>query len=117
MPIELSHSFNWATSGIIDCKFFKNPIWIALIITIIILIIIPLTGGSILWRGMFIFISSLILLFMHSVSVSREYTGAKEIEGAADLLGNLSYLENSDGTDINPSDNLESNDTPDRDLS
>lgn len=102
MPIELTHSFNWLTSGVIDCRFFRNPVWIAAIITILILVIIPLTSGSVLWRGIFIYVSSLIIVFMFSASLSRKISGAKEIEGAAGILGDLSYLGHQGGVEVIP---------------
>ena len=111
MPIELTHSFNWLTSGVIDCRFFRNPVWIAAIITILILVIIPLTCGSVLWRGVFIYIASLIIVFMFSASVSRKINGAKEIEGAAGILGDLSYLGHNEGLEVVPviGDDIETN--------
>ena len=102
MPIELTHSFNWLISGVIDCRFFRNPVWIAAIITILILVIIPLTCGSVLWRGIFIYVTSLIVLFMFNASVSRKISGAKEIEGDAGILGDLSYLGHNGGLEVVP---------------
>ena len=102
MPFELSHSFNYVTGGIVDSRFCRNPLWFAIIITIIIMIIIPLTEGAIIWRGIFIFIGSVIFLFMYNASISRKITGAHEIEGAAAVLGDLSYLTNKEGLEIIP---------------
>lgn len=102
MPFELSHSFNYLTGGLVDSRFFKNPLWVALIITIIIMIIIPITQGFVIWRGVFIYIFSLIIIFMATASISRTVNKAKEIEGAAEIMGDLSYLNNLGGVEINP---------------
>ena len=102
MPLELTHSFNWLTNDIIDCKIFKNPIWISTLITISVLIIIILTNKSLLWRIVFIYIISLIILFIFNASLLRKISGAKEITGAIEMLGNLNYLDNPDGMEINP---------------
>jgi len=99
MTFELQHSFNWLTSGMIDSRFCRNPIWIAIIITIIIMIIIPLTQGYVLWRGIFIFLCTVILVFMYSASLSRKIKGSKELEDASQILEKLTYLDTSNQTD------------------
>jgi len=109
MVFEVSRVFSDLTKGMVDSRFCRNPIWVAVLITVIIMIIIPLTQGAFLWRGIFIFIASLILIFMYSTSLSRTITGAQEIEDASRILENLTYLDQDDSDDVEITPRLDVN--------
>ncbi len=103
MPFELSSSFDYVTGGIINHRFFSNPIWIALLITILIMIIIPLSDSSLMFmRGFYIFIGTTAILFVYNSAIIKKYTITKETQGAAEIVGDLTYINNLDGVQVEP---------------
>lgn len=102
MPIELSSAFDYLSGGFIKSKFFSNPIWIAIIITVIISIIILLTTSTTWWiRSTYIFIGTMVVLFIYNSAILKKQTNTSEIQGAAEILGDLSYA-NLDSIEFNP---------------
>ena len=107
MPIELSSSFDYITGGIIKSRFFSNPIWIATIITLIISIIIFTTQSSSWWiQSIYVFIGSLFVIFIYTSALLKKHTSTAEITGAAEILGNLAYVNNPNDISVTPTYNL-----------
>lgn len=103
MPVELSSSFDYITGGVIKSKFFSNPIWIAFIITIIITIIIAMSKSSIWWiRSVYIFTATIFVLFIYNSAILKKQSTTEEIQGAADIIGDLTYANNLEGLNIQP---------------
>lgn len=111
MPLEISSAIDYLTGGIINSRFFSNPIWIALLITIIIMIIIPLTESS-HWAitGIYIFITSIAILFIYNSSMIKKYSTSKTMSAAAEIVGDLSYINNPEGIEVRPNIHVESYD-------
>ncbi len=103
MPLEISSAFDYLTGGVIKSRFFSNPIWIAVIITVVIMIIIPLTSSS-HWvcRSVYIFIGSVVILFIYNSAMLKKQVNTEEVTGAAEIVGDLSYINNSAGVEVNP---------------
>lgn len=103
MTFELSACFDYLTGGIIKSRFFNNPIWMALMITIIIMIIISLSTSSLWWmRSVYIFTGTLFVLFIYNSAMLKQQQTTEKMAGAAELIGDLSYANNLDGVDVNP---------------
>lgn len=95
--MDINHSLN-STIDYIDggsLNLFKNPIWVAIIITFIILIIIVsiYEEDKLVKTGIYIFLSNLLITFLHNKLLLKEYEGGLMTEDQKNIIGGIDNMQ------------------------
>lgn len=94
--MDINHSLNSTIDYIGgSLNLFKNPIWVAIIITFIILIIIVSTyeEDKLVKTGIYIFFYSFLVIFLHNKLLLKEYKGELITEDQKNIIGGIDNMQ------------------------
>ena len=92
--MDINHGLKSAIDYFGDSRvinLFKNPLWVAIIITFIVLIIIVSVyeENKLVKTGIYIFLSSLCIIFLHNKLLLKEYEGDLITEDQKNIVGGI----------------------------
>lgn len=98
--MDINHGLNSAIDYFGSTRsiyLFKNPLWVAIIITFIILIVVVSVyeENKLIKTGIYIFLSSLCIIFIHNKLLLKEYENNLITDDQYNIVGGIDDMRSS----------------------